>query len=176
MRKRLKNAQKSHDGLVHDINIKNRRIRSARNDMRLMRGAWKVRMDEIERQSLLGRGSQGEVWKVILRNKLPCAMKTMISSSSRRISSASVVPSNSSGSSTRTNVKSSTGSSRGTNGSSSNKFNTDEAEFLMRIRHPRLVMFMGFGYDTDKSVFILTEYMEEGTLSQALYERSGEES
>jgi serine/threonine protein kinase len=35
-------------------------------------------------------------------------------------------------------------------------------------------MFMGFGYDTDKSVFILTEYMEEGTLSQALYERSGD--
>jgi len=164
LRKGLKSAQKSRDGLIRDITQKNKRIRSARQDMRLMRGAWKVRSDEIERLHILGRGSQGEVWKATFRSKFTCVMKIMLSPSS-----SSSLSSNSSSKSVRSNDS----ACKKTVGSSNSKIDTDEAEFLMRIRHPRLLMFMGFGFDSDiESFFILTEYMEEGTLSNMLHENS----
>ena len=43
---------------------------------------------------------------------------------------------------------------------------TDESEihFLQRARHPRLVLFMGAGRMPDKNLFLVLEYMEEGSL------------
>merc|ERR1712232_441395 len=55
-----------------------------------------------------------------------------------------------------------------------------EIKFLKRVRHPRLVMFLSCGYVTgdgssgplagrEKSVFLVLEYCEAGTLAQLLY-------
>ena len=47
-----------------------------------------------------------------------------------------------------------------------------EVKFLMRTRHPRLVMFVGFGVDkhTD-NIFVVTEYMSGGELADRLYRK-----
>jgi len=47
-----------------------------------------------------------------------------------------------------------------------------EVKFLMRTRHPRLVMFVGFGVQkyTD-TIFVVTEYMGGGDLSKRLWGR-----
>ena len=155
-------------------------LRAVKKDMKVMRRAWEIQEDEIKREFFVGQGSQGEVWKVILRSKLPCAMKIM--SMNNNSISSDVDEADASSSISKSNCEASVDSTttkldnlcKSSSGSiTMDKLNTDEAEFLMRIRHPRLVMFMGFGFDSTNTLFILTEYMEEGNLTKILHTDEG---
>ena len=46
-------------------------------------------------------------------------------------------------------------------------FKDDEIKFLMRTRHERLVMFLGCGITEDGGCFLVTEFMDEGSLDRA---------
>ena len=48
-------------------------------------------------------------------------------------------------------------------------FHDDEIRFLMRTRHERLVMFLGCGLSEDGGCFLVTEFMDGGSLDRALW-------
>jgi len=58
-------------------------LTSMKKDLEMMKKAWQIAYDEIvfEGNKPLARGSQGEVWKAVLRNKLPCVVKRFCSRS-----------------------------------------------------------------------------------------------
>ena len=44
----------------------------------------------------------------------------------------------------------------------------DEIHFLQRVRHPRLVMFIGAGRMPDQNLFLVLEYMELGGMDELI--------
>jgi len=44
----------------------------------------------------------------------------------------------------------------------------EEVKFMKTIRHPNIVLFFGAGQDEDFTSFLVTEYMEEGSLFSIL--------
>ncbi len=48
-------------------------------------------------------------------------------------------------------------------------FADDEIRFLMRTRHERLVMFLGCGITEDGQCFLVTEFMDGGSLDCVLW-------
>ena len=50
---------------------------------------------------------------------------------------------------------------------------TSNVRFLIRTRHERLVMFLGCGIDDEAGCFLVTEFMDGGSLDRALWSGGG---
>ena len=48
--------------------------------------------------------------------------------------------------------------------------NESEIHFLQRVRHPRLVMFIGAGRMNDDNLFLVLEFMEKGSMRKIIDE------
>ena len=125
-------------------------------------GAWKLSPQEVTLKKKIASGTCGEVWKGALHDRWVVAIKTLFPSRSK-ISSVSKDRSGSKKSQSLERTRRHAASTH-------ELFRDNEIRFLIRTRHERLVMFLGCGIDDeDGGCFLVTEFMDGGSLDRALW-------
>ena len=132
-------------------------------------GAWKLSPQEVKLEENIASGAYGEVWKGALHDRWIVAIKKLFPSTSSRPQGTAV---SSRKSTSRSHGRSSSKAKRNMN----KLFHDDEIRFLMRTRHERLVMFLGCGLSEDGGCFLVTEFMDGGSLDRALWAGGGHSS
>ena len=110
-----------------------RRLDVESEDLRRMTDAWILDWGDIQPLEPVARGTSGEVWRGLYRNKWEVAVKMMYDTTNVSLEAQS------------------------------------ETRFLQRVRHPRLVMFVGCGRRPDDgNIFLVLEYCEYGSMTRLL--------
>jgi serine/threonine protein kinase len=143
-----------------DLRRQKQLVKTKQTDINLLTGAWKLSANEIQAQEKLASGAYGEVWRGALHDRWIVAIKKLFPSTSSRPQAKSSRKSTS-----RSHGRSSSKAKRNMN----KLFHDDEIRFLMRTRHERLVMFLGCGISENGSCFLVTEFMDGGSLDLALW-------
>jgi len=193
--KRMSQSETAQEALDYSIMKKDRTIRGIRNETDALKLAWRVDPSELRRISDIGSGSQGKVWKATFREQYTVCVKMIGSTNVRSpdIGSSAAKDSERTTNGRANGIPEEDGESKTTIGTDESGvsnpdggddkgahklraaadrgtfFEADEVNFLMRTRHPRLVLFLGFGIERDGSIFALMEHMECGTMRAAMY-------
>ena len=105
----------------------------------------------------IAQGAYGEVWKGSLHDRWIVAIKKLFPTASSQ--TAKIISSK----------KKKSGLRSRKSAAKSKLFKDKEIRFLMRTRHERLVMFLGCGISENGSCFLVTEFMDGGSLDLALW-------
>jgi len=114
------------------------------NEIKIMQSSWKLDPNDIEIQEKIGQGTFCVVHRAVMNKTWIVALKRYKSQGGKRNSLGSL------------------------------EANSQEIKFLMRTRHRRLVMFVGFGIcgDGTKDMFVVMEYLSGGDLSSRIWRSS----
>ena len=108
----------------------------------------------------IAQGAFGEVWKGALHDRWVVAIKKLFPTASSASQTAKILSSK---------KKKKSGLRSRKSAGKSELFKDKEIRFLMRTRHERLVMFLGCGISENDSCFLVTEFMDGGSLDRALW-------
>ena len=134
-------------------------MKAKQNDIRLLTSAWKLNPNEIHLEEKIASGAFGEVWRGALHDRWVVAIKMM------RPDVGSQKLSNSKKQGSRSKSRNRTAS----RSRSRSIYSYDEVKFLIRTRHERLVMFLGCGIGENNECFLVSEFMDGGSLDRVLW-------
>ena len=134
-------------------------VKTKQTDINLLTCAWKLCPTEVKLREKIAQGAYGEVWKGALHDRWVVAIKKLFPTASSQTGKIMLKKKNKTKSSLRSRKSA----------AQSELFRDGEVKFLMRTRHERLVMFLGCGIAEDGTGFLVTEFMDGGSLDRALW-------
>lgn len=157
--KRIQYAIQTSDVIAAELGRKNRQQRSLidmkENEIKVMASSWKLSEDDLKLDEKTGEGSYGTVFKGRLHDTWTVAIKMFRKDGF--FDNSQGYADDGEGSSHAQAVRHLDNIS-------------DEVKFLMRTRHPRLVMFVGFGVTKRHGkMFVVLEYMAGGELAGRIW-------
>lgn len=179
--RKMASMRKSQEILTQKMRSKNNLIRVQRNELKTMKGAWLLDASEVETLGPpLAEGAQGQVFRGSLHGKYEVAVKIFVTEKDESLSSLS--SSSKTSSSGLSSLEGGASTSESNNGSGDitpkssasrglfeDTFESSEVQFMVSIRHPRLVMFLGVGRFNDGRKFMVSEFMGGGSLDRSIW-------
>ena len=159
-------------------------LQETKHDRAKLQSAWIVDLNEVTFEKVIGKGAFGEVWKGSWRG-VPVAFKKMFPEDMEKFGN-DLMPNdsgNDSGMSTAATTSTVTYSSNGTSKVALTMLSNIEVAVMMRLRHPRIVKFLGAGEIVDPplrgddvprvGIFVILEYAAGGDLIHRLKDSAG---